>query len=79
MIFVYSLRRSGDWANYAVIGSGISSLHEENQSRFDKSGLRLESVEFDVFDGVPRWLAIFRSGDWALRLIGCNDCFYLIE
>jgi hypothetical protein len=67
LLHVDSLHISGDWASWVQAGVGEEAFVAETQGRFDRQGLRLLTLDVDTSGGQFRWVAVYRSGDWAHR------------
>lgn len=61
--------RSGDWASRFRMGMTTDELPQVTQELFDKHGLRPLDLTTYVDGGVRRWAAVYRSGDWGVRML----------
>jgi hypothetical protein len=61
--------RSGNWAHRFTMDRDTETFLDETQKWFDQDGLRLIDVERYEVNGQPRWAGVYRSGDWAHRLV----------
>jgi hypothetical protein len=68
-----AIMRGGDWGSRLLFGRNTQQFIAENQTLFDKKGLRLLQMETWMDNGVRLWSSIHRSGDWAHKLTVDRD------
>ena len=61
--------RSGTWGHRFTMDRDTTTFLKETQKWFDEEGLRLIDMERYVVNGQIKWAGVYRTGNWAHRLI----------